>query len=331
MSGTVSVVIVRLLLSALERAGVDRAELGLDLPADVLASPDGRLPANVVFRLIEEAPKLAGDELFCLRTADEIPFGALEVLDFSMRSSENLAAAMGWASRYYALLDDRTELSLERHGALAHLIGKNLSQPPAPRAATELLFAMTLARGRSLGGLTCPLHKVCFFQGPPGDPEGHERFFGAPVFFSQPRDELVFDASWLDVPCKTPDPELVRFFERYASGFIEKLAGPKSFVDSVRRAITDRMAGGDPALESVAKTLGTSERTLQRKLADSGTSFKDLVDDVKRSLALELLTTSAIPIAEVGFVLGFSDTSTFYRAFRRWTGRTPADFRRAHR
>lgn len=323
MSGTVSVVIARLLLSALERAGVERPRLDVELPAD----PEARLPASVVFRLFEDAPRLAGDELFCLRTADQIPFGALEVLDFSMRCSENLAAALGWASRYYALLDDRTEISLERQGARAHLVGKNLSQPAAPRAATELLFAMTLARGRALCGVACPLEKVCFFQGPPADPSGLERFFGVPVSFSQPRDELVFAASWLELPCKTPDPELVRFFERYASGYVEKLGGPKSFVDSVRRAITERMA--DPTLESVAKQLGTSDRTLQRRLADSGTSFKDLVDDVKCSLARELLTTSKIPIAEIGFVLGFSDTSTFYRAFRRWTGKTPADYRRA--
>lgn len=329
MSGTVSVVIVRLLLAALERAGVDRTALASEIPSDVLASPEGRLPASAVFRLFELAPELTRDDLFCLRTADQIPFGALEVLDFSMRSSENIAGALGWASRYYALLDDRTEISLERHGATAHLIGKNLSLPAAPRAATELLFAMTLSRGRDVCGTPCPLQKVSFFQAPPTSIEGHERFFGAPVAFSQPHDELVFDASWLDVPCKTPDPELVRFFERYASGYLEKLAGPKSFVDSVRRAVTDRLAGADPTLESVAKVLGQGERTLQRRLSESGTTFKDLVDDVKRGLALELLAASAIPIAEVGFVLGFSDTSTFYRAFKRWTGGTPADFRRA--
>jgi AraC-like DNA-binding protein len=333
MSGTLSVAILRALLRQLEQAGADTAALlsELSLTQEMLDVPEGRLPAVVVFGVFERAPALTGDELFCLKAAERIPFGALEVLDFSIRSSASVGDAIERTARYYALVDDRTEIFVERHRETARLVGKNLSQPPAPRAATEFLFGMVLARGRGLSGRVCPLAEVHFFQGSPADPSGHERFFGVPVSFSQPRDELIFDASWLDAPSVAHDPELVRFFDRYAKEYIDKISGPRTFVDSVKRAVSERLGGADPTLDAIAKSLGLSERTLQRRLAESGAQFKDLVDEVKKGLALEMLASSSIAIAEVGYVLGFSDASTFYRAFKRWTGGTPADYRRRHR
>lgn len=332
MSGTLSTVVVRALLDALEQAGADRAALleSAGLSAEVLADAEARVDAALAFRLMDRAPELTHNELFCLEAAAAIPLGALEVLDFTIRSSATLREAIERTIRYYPLVDDRTSLMLERHAEAAVLIGKNCSLPAAPRPATELLFGLVLARGKQLTGVSCPLRHVRFLQGPPLDVSGHERFFGVEVSFSQARDELEFDAAWLDAACLAADPALSRFFERYASDFLERLRGPATFVDEVRGTIARELSGMEPTLDSTAASLGMSDRTLQRRLSEASTSYKELLDDVRRSAALSLLKNPGVSIGEVGYLLGFADTSTFYRAFKRWTGGTPAEHRRSN-
>jgi AraC-like DNA-binding protein len=330
MTGTLSVVVVRAVVSMLEGAGIEARSLLEEhgLPPELLEDPDARIPAETAFRLVERMPELLGDELFCLRAARFVPDGALDVFDFAIRASATMGEALERCVRYYALLDDRTELRLERRAAVARVVGKNRSMPPAPRPATELLFGMLLARGEQLTGKPCPLLEVRFLQTPPRDPPAYQEFFGVPVQFSQDRDELVFQAEWLDEPCSAYDPALAQFFDRYARAYLARLAGPASFVDSVRQAITEGLRAGEPTLASTARALATSERTLQRRLREASSSYAELVDGVRRELALDFLRDPALPIAEVGYLLGFSDTSAFYRAFKRWTGSTPADHRK---
>jgi len=329
MSGSLSVVVVRALLEALEQAGADHAALlsEIGLTEEQLADSEARVDASLAFRLIERAPVLAKDDLFCLRVAFAIPMGALEVLDFTIRSAPTLGEAVARAIRYFPLVDDRTTLSLERDDERARIVGQNRSLPAAPLAATELLFGLILARGRELTGVACPLRRVKFREAPPPNPSAHSELLGAPVEFAA-RDELEFDSSWLDAPCLSPDPALSKFFERYASSHLERLSGPASFVDRVKATIAGELRGQEPTLDSTAESLHLSERTLQRRLAEAGTSYKELLDEVRHEAALSLLKDPRISIGEVGYLLGFADTSTFYRAFKRWTGGTPKDHRR---
>ena len=329
MSGTLSVLVVRALAAALASAGADpRALLDeVGVPPEALDRPEARLPASVVFRAIERAADLTRDELFCLRAADAIPIGALETLDFAMRSSATIGDALGRAARYYALVDDRTELSAERAGDVARLVGRNRTIPAAPRAATELLFALALARGRQLTGQAWPLHRVAFRAEPPRDVRGHEEFFGVPVHFGQAVDELVFDASFLDAPCLTRDEALAAFFDRHALASIAQLPATATFAHEVRRAIAEAL-GTDPGLEATARRLRTSARTLQRRLGEEGTSHKEVLEAVRREMAAKLLADADMSVGEVAYLLGFFDPSTFHRAFKRWTGTTPAEFRR---
>jgi AraC-like DNA-binding protein len=331
LSGTLSTLSVRPVLLALARAGVDArgtaaflADLGLD--AGVFEQAEARIPAEVAFRAFERAIELTGDEQLFLRTAEALPMGALQVLDFAVRSSATMGEALARVARYYALLDDNSTLRVEVKGKVARLVGRR-TEPPSPRPATELLFALILARGREFTGRPCPLHEVSFLQGPPRDRSRHEAFFGVPVHFGRARNELVFDASWLEVPCRAFDPELASFLDQQVSKLLERVAPPKSFTDEVRRAIESAIRGSDPLLEATAKRLGMGTRTLQRRLRDLGTSHKDLLEEVRRELAEKLLGESRMPIGEVAYLLGFSDASAFHHAFGRWTRTTPSAYR----
>ena len=261
------------------------------------------------------------------RAANEIPLGTIDVLDFAMRSSETLREALERAARYYSIIDDRSELRLEESLGVARLVVSR-EIATSPRVATELLFALLLARGRELTGRPWPLREVCFLAGPPSDPTAHEDFFGAKVRFSSGRNEIVFDASALDAPCIAHDQALATFFDRHADGMLEELAERISFVRKVKVAIGAALVDSDPAVDATAKRLAMSSRTLQRRLEECGTSHKELVEDARRELTLKLLADPAVPIPQIAYRVGFCDTSTFYRAFKRLTGSTPGLYRR---
>ena len=101
-------------------------------------------------------------------------------------------------------------------------------------------------------------------------------------------------------------------------------------MDHVRRLLNEALRGGDPGLSTVSKRLGLSVRSLQRKLKENGTSHQGLLDDLRHELSREYLLQSGMSVVDVAFLLGFSDPSAFHRAFRRWTGLTPREFKRAH-
>jgi len=197
--------------------------------------------------------------------------------------------------------------------------------------ATELLFAILFARGRQLTKRPWPLLEVAFRAPSPHDAAAHERFFGAPVHFARARNELVFDSAWLDTPCMEHDAALATFFDRHADGLLERVSGAPAFLRRVRLAIAESIRGSDPALEMTAKRLAMSARTLQRRLEEANTSHKALVEEVRRDLTLELLADPKLGLREIGYLVGFGDTSAFYRAFKRWTGSTPMTARRTVR
>ncbi|MGO8997622.1 MAG: AraC family transcriptional regulator [Polyangiaceae bacterium] len=331
MSGTLSILVVRALHVALARAGVSGDDLlkELGILPSLLDQSDARLPAELVFRAIERAGALTHDEAFSLHAAEAVPLGTIDVLDFAMRSSLTMREALARAARYYALIDDLSELRLEEQGAVARLaVSRQVTT--SPRVATELLFAILFARGRQLTGRPWPLTEVRFRAPAPEEKSdaAHERFFGAPVRFGCFQNEMVFESAWLDTPCVAHDAALATFFDRHADGMLERVSSAPAFLRRVKLAIAESLHGSDPSLDMTAKRLATSARTLQRRLEEASTSHKALVEEVRRDMTFELLDNPKLSIREVGYLVGFRDTSAFYRAFKRWTGSTPKIARR---
>jgi AraC-like DNA-binding protein len=167
---------------------------------------------------------------------------------------------------------------------------------------------------------------VLHHPGPvPADPTRWQRAFGCPVHFGAPSCRIELALRDLALPIPTADPAVADLCERIATQLAEQQGGSVSL--RVRQVLMKHLAKGDPRRESMASMLCMSERTLQRRLTEEGTSFAGLVDNVRRELAQRYFAQGAFTPTEMTFALGFSDPSNFYRACKRWFGRSPATMR----
>jgi AraC-like DNA-binding protein len=142
---------------------------------------------------------------------------------------------------------------------------------------------------------------------------------------------LILPTGLLHTPCARADPALVAVLDRYAAERLEHVPRTDSIADRVRTVLGDELRGGEPTAARLAARLKMSPRTLNRALAAEGTSYRQLLDALRRELAERHLAGDQLSISEVGFLLGFCELSSFHRAFKRWTGRTPARFREEFR
>lgn len=197
------------------------------------------------------------------------------------------------------------------------------------RASMESAAAKIVHGGRQAAGFRWTPREVCFAHPRGAGAAALEDLLRCPVRFSAGGNWIAVDAADLARPMRKADAGLARFFEDHASQLLRAAPGPRGIAERARRATTEAIAAGDPTLGSVARRLALSARTFRRRLADEGTCFRELLDHTRRDLARRYLVDEQRAPGEVALLLGFSEPSAFFRAFKRWTGRTPDEFRRA--
>jgi AraC-like DNA-binding protein len=168
--------------------------------------------------------------------------------------------------------------------------------------------------------------EVRFAHRAPRDTREHQRFFAAPLRFATGENALVLPAALLHLPCRRTDPSLLSLLAQYAA---DRLGGPRmaTFADRARAALSEELQAGNVTAQALAARLAVSVRTLHRSLAAEGTSYRRLLDQLRLDIAERHLLDDRMSVAEIAFLVGFSELSAFHRAFKRWTGRTPVTFR----
>ena len=332
--GSVSVVGAWKVLESAERAGADRARLmsrvGLD--PDRLRDPEAHIPLATHHELWELAVEEASERALPLLVAEACEPATFNVLGYACMTAATAREALDRLTRFLSLFLQGETLTLER-GDDVRLV---LHQTAPKRLGRELSAESTLAKivltiRTLLGDATWSPSEVTFAHPAPSDTSHHARLFRCPVRFGAPRTELAIQNALLDRPLAKSDPGLSSFFERHAETILERMGARADATAKVRRAVSEAVHGGEVSETTVAKRLGWSERTLRRRLGEEGTSFRQVLDDVRRELAQGWLVQSEMAIGEVAFLLGFSESSNFHRAFKRWTGQTPDEFRRSQR
>jgi AraC-like DNA-binding protein len=326
-SGTVLTVSSRAMVAACERLGLDTGALlraaGID--RRTLDDPDARLEAGKVSALWTRAYEVSGDPVLSLHAAEACPLGAYKVIDYMAANAGTVGEAFRCASRYFWLINTAIRLPIDESGDPVEFGVEDESGPAGvSRAYAEYCFAAFVLHVRGATGVDFPLRRVTFVHRAPPDVSEHERIFGCPVRFEAEHNRLAIDRRDWDTPTPGADPGVLQVLTEHADLLLQKLPQAPDLVERTRRAIGGRLRGGDSSLESVARELGTSARSLQRHLNDLGYSYNALADEVRAATARLYLEQPDIAIAEIAYLLGFSDPSTFNRAFKRWTGQTPA-------
>jgi AraC-like DNA-binding protein len=156
--------------------------------------------------------------------------------------------------------------------------------------------------------------------------DDYERQWRAPLRFGAERNRLIFDADSIERVLDTGNPELARQSDAISSRYLARIER-YNIVARVREVLTQRLPGREPCQDEVAEALNVSARTLQRKLGEGGTTFKEILDETRHAMALVYLGSPQHSVNEITYLLGFSCSSSFTRAFRRWTGLSPSDWR----
>lgn len=328
---TVNVKTLRAAIFAARSARLDVADLlrRWEIAPASLEDPDFRFSHRRWMELWQEIEDLSGDPQIGLHAAERLPADHWDLIDYVMASSADLGAALGRFERYFAIVstgvvhtlrEDRDVVHLERRYA-----PESMTRIPHP---AEFAFACVVLRARPVTDVDWRPRAVRFAHRAPSSAEEHRRIFECPVTFDAEVSAITFDRASLAIPMKVPKPELVRLLDAHAQEQLRRLPIEGDLLDRTRRALQDELRGGEPDLGRISRKLGMSGRTLQRRLRELGTSHQVLLDELRRDLAMSYLKDPSLAVTEVAFLLGFSDVSNFYRAFRRWTGRTPLEFRR---
>lgn len=310
----------------------------LGIPADAACSrcgfdpesiegPENRMPFRQLCELYEIAAEISGDPAFGLHLACVTELKQFDVVGYAASASRDVGEALARIARYYRIWCDAGEIRVIRHADSLEIVYHLLLDGPPFRQDAEFSIAMIV---NSIGALTgSPLRPlvVRFRHRAPECTAEHQRMFPCALEFEAARDSVVCAPGIAAVPVLSADPHLIRMVERHAEDLLRALPEPGDIRTQVRTAILRALPGGDPRLEAVARNMGLSARTLQRRLEAAGASFEAMLEGERRELALSYLRQPRLSLGEVAYLLGFSEPSAFHRAFRRWMGVTPTEFR----
>lgn len=317
---------VKAICRALEAAGCDSAvllaEAGLDLKS--LDSPTARCPLTHTERLWRIAVAATGDPAFGIKVASHINQTTFHALSYGLAASSTLKEAFERVQRYCHVASDAIEYEFLRSGAEYHFVIE-----PAPAVADESVDALVgayLRMCRSLIGHDYSPLRIEFRRARPAKIEDFQSLLRAPLQFGAARTRLVFDREAIERSLDGGNPELARHNDAIALQYLSQIERD-NIQWRVREVLTQRLAQGEPSQEEVAELLNMSARTLQRKLGEGGITYKEILDETRRVLALAYLSAQRHTVSDVTYLLGFSAGSSFTRAFRRWTGLSPSDWR----
>jgi len=316
------------------------AEHGIDPPrafalagvdSGLFQNPENRMPYEAAARLLEVCANLTGCRHFGLLLGERFNLGKFGPIGALMRHSPNVGDSLQVLLRSLHLHDRGATPILITPDPSSAMLGYSVLRHGAPGA--ELVYDLAITIGyrilRELCGAAFAPIRVLFSYSRPRLVAPYSRLFRSSVDFDADFSCVVFDASWLAHPNETADAEIR---ETLARAVLKAQAeGPMSFAERVESALHQRVLSGDVFADSVASLFGIGERTLRRQLSEEGASLQQLVNRTRHELARQLLSNTAMPVSSIAAALHYADPNAFSRAFRKWAGLSPIQWRKRDR
>ncbi|WXL24183.1 AraC family transcriptional regulator [Ectopseudomonas mendocina] len=318
-------------------------QLGIDIeqalrsaglkPAD-LEDNSLRIPSQQFERLLENLLARSGDPLFGLNSARYVQPGSWSLLGYITMNCATLGEAMSRIQPYEKLVSDIGTSDIRSTGETTHmgwlchaLPGETKRQLVENTLASWLLFARWL---------TDTQYSPCEVWFEHAQPQGtqiaaYEAIFGCPVLFEQPASALIVPNEFLDLPLKEADARLLHNLEEHALNVMSGLDANQPFPQQVKNTLRLLLRNGLPRKERVAEQFAMTARTLQRHLQVAGTSYQQILEELRKELSEHYLLRTELPVQTIACLLGFSEPRSFHRSFKSWTGNTPGEFRQIQR
>jgi AraC-like DNA-binding protein len=299
------------------------------LKKDQLDNPDDRIPIEKYITLGRMAPKLTHLPEIGLILGQRADFESVGIVFQLAINCKTVRESLVLAVRYSNLANEAYKAGLKEGEDFAEWSRQYInSEYIGCIPLMEFESCQRLRILKSVIGEEFRPVRIEFQHSPPDYVHKYHQVFQAPLLFNQERSTIVFRKEYLDMPNPNPQPYVKGVLARHADILEREIEKNKLFQDKVRKIVLRRVESGSVNLEMIAKELNVSSRSIYRKLRSENISYKDLLSEVRKQLALDYLKEASLSINDISFKLGFSESSAFHRAFKRWFGAKPGQYRR---
>lgn len=321
---------IRTIIQACEDLGVDVNNLltTTGINKKLLNDPDGEITFEKMVMFWKEAYDLSEEPYLAMKAAKIAEIGTYRCLDYISLNSSTLGQAMENFCNYMALVNTwvHWEIIYQEDRVLTRMISLVDSLPPP---FVEFVFAVLTKRARYLVNESWAPMAINLPFASTSNPQVYNDYFQSEVHFNTPYAEFIMSKKCWDYELSNADNQLLEILDEHARLLIAERSIPDDFVGKVKKEIIRNLHNCQSLRDTIADFFGMSSRTMQRKLNAYNVNFADLLDEIRFVLAKEKLQDNELSLSEISFLLGFSEQSSFTRAFKRWNSNTPLQYRRS--
>ncbi|MBI5954600.1 MAG: AraC family transcriptional regulator [Chloroflexi bacterium] len=326
---TVSVTLLSQMFLYLKSLNVDVDAFlrSLGINPVMVKSPDEYIPVDTYLRIQDSAAEYINDPYFGLHMGEFAEAGSWSILGYVMMNCKTLGEAFEKSGKYSRvignMIEGRAKLGLKK---VRMILFTPPHVPKMSRHCYESTLASSVRMMRLLSGVQVNPLEVTFIYPEPQSTAEYERIFCCPLKFDQKETSMTLGWSIGNLPVRMANPSLLEHFEKYAQDFIAQMERNDEHTRTVTKIILSRLDDEDLSIQKVAKEMSVSVRTLQNHLEAEGVIFSDLLRDIREKLAKKYLHEN-YTVEQITYLLGFSEPSVFRKAFKKWSGVTPREYR----
>lgn len=309
------------------KVDIDAFLHSLDVDPASAKSSDIRIPIETYLRIQDEAAVFVNDSCFGLHVGEFAEAGSWSILGYMMMNCRDVGEAFEKSARYSRIIGNLIEVRIERKRNQSKLVF--FTSPQAPemsRHCFDTSFSTTICMMRNFTGVDLQPLEVTFTYAEPESRSEYDRIFRCPILFGQKENSFTIDTSVFNTPILMANPRLLEHFEKYAQEVLTEIDQRNEYTRIATKIIIAHLDDEALSIERVAKEMSISVRTLQKRLEEEGVIFSDLLREIRHRLARKYLRED-YSVEQITYLLGFSEPSAFRKAFKKWSGVTPREYR----